>query len=339
MTAGRLDERAGRRRMALGVAVLVLVSGWAATVIVAAPLRAELHARAERDLEDALAGEARGVAALIAGMRDVAAEVAGGSKIRDLLGEYAQGSATLESVAAATRPELEVALRQFPGLLGISRHGPRGNVVTQAGRPVPASPWPIPARMLDRAPEAGIVRIGNRSFLAVSTPITSAQGERIGTDVLLYDLDPMQNLLARVPDCAAGERFILGGRERERWWDLMLPPSGDGSNAVPDGSGLRAAMEAASQGDLGLLRPQDAEMRGRLLAYGRVSGQPWVLVLPADLARLYRHADARLMRWALPGLVLGLLLAALGWSLASGELDRGVRRRGAPQVRSDLASN
>jgi len=324
MAEGRPD---GRARRALVVAALILASGWAATAFLVLPLRSELRARAERSFHDDLIGGARGVGSLVAGMRDVAAEVARAVQSRDLLAAHVRGEGSLASVAAAARPELEAALRRFPGLLGISRHGPHGAVVTQVGRPIPTSPWPVPARLLDRAPQATIVQLGNRSFLAVSTPIQSAAGERLGTDVLLYDTDPLENLLARVPEYAAGDRFILGARERERWWDLLLPASGDGSNAIAEGSALGTAMEAAAKGSSGLLRPADGEARASLLAYGRVPGQPWVLVLAADRGQLYRDASQGVARASAPGLLVSVLLAVVGWGLASGRLATVFSRR------------
>ncbi len=333
MAGGR---SAGTARGALALAALILASGWAASLWIALPLRGELRARAERDLEDALGGAARGVGALVAGMRDVASEVARAPQSRELLEAHARGQGTPESVAPAARPELEAALRRFPGLLGISRHGPRGAIVAQVGRPIPTSPWPVPARLLDRAPEAAIVRVGPSAFLAVSAPIQSGAAGRLGTDVLLYDLEVLKNLLARVPACAASDRFILGGRERERWWDLLLPPDGDGGNAIGEGTALAAAMEAASQGRSGLLRPGEREAGGGLLGYARVPGQPWVMVLPVDRGRLYRSADGRLARAVAPGLALSAVLAAAGWGLAAGRIAAALRRRawrrGAPRA-------
>ena len=282
----------GQRVLALGVAAAVLLSGWLATLLMARPLRSELRAGVERELADVHALQARGIANLVLGMRDVAAEV-------------------------ARRPELETALRQFPGLVGISRHDARGAVLAQVGSPIPVSPWPVSARLLDRAPEVAILRMGQRAFLGVSAPIAGAAGDRIGTDVLLYDLAPLQELLARVPDCAVQGRAVLGSREQDRWWDLALPPSGDGSNAIPEGSALAAAMDATARG-AGLLHPQEGGERGHLLAYGRVPGLPWALVLPVDRGRLHRAADRRIPLAAAPALAAGAALAAAAWFFSGG---------------------
>ncbi len=314
MATGPGEAGGMSRRGALAAAGAVLLSGWLAALLMILPLRGELRAGAERELLDAHALQARGIANLLLGMRDVAFEVTRRPQMREHLEACARGEESRESAVAATRPELEAALRQFPGLAGISRHDARGAVLAQAGNPTPVAPWPVSARLLDRAPEAGILRLGQRSFLGVSAPIASAAGERIGTDVLLYELAPLQELLTRVPDYAAEPRSVLGARERERWWDLMLPPAGDGSNALPEGSPVAAAMDASARGS-GLLRPKDGGAPGRLLAYGRIPGQPWALVLPADAGRLYRVADRRIVRPALPALAASLVLAAAAWFL------------------------
>ncbi len=326
---GGSDRRFGRTSWIGGLSVLVV--GCVAALLVGLPLRDALYARARDGVTDELTARAARVAKHLEEAARIAERSTRMPGIRERLEIYNRGLESLESLSAHTRPELRALLERHAGLVGISRHDHEGARVVQVGRPVPATPWPVPARFLAQAPLVSIVRIGNLSFLAASAPIMGWRGDRIGTDVLLYDLTPLQEDARATPAYARVDRYILGGREEDRWWNLLVPAAGDGRNAIEPGSPEAAALERASAGEVGLLPGPSGG--AHLIASAPVGRAGWALALPVDRGRLYGEAHRRLA----VVLLMAFGVAVMGAGIVATWLRVNGRPRAARAERPDAA--
>ncbi len=132
----------------------------------------------------------------LARFRDIAAQITSRTGIRQQLKRYVQGDITAAALGAFSQQKLADALLQAKEVTGITRLDNQGNVLVQVGDPVP-----LPAIPGDNAtPEirTGLpIQTPKGLRLILQAPIVSPQGERLGADLVMFDLRQLHQSMAQ----------------------------------------------------------------------------------------------------------------------------------------------
>ncbi|MFI9651429.1 diguanylate cyclase domain-containing protein [Guyparkeria halopsychrophila] len=289
------------RRKAILLAVLgILVSGILVAVVTAVPIYQSAREGLERSTLMGVQAQGAALNNLVQRYEGIARQVTSRTEIRRRLAAYVQGEMSIEALAAYTAPRLADALGTAPALVGIKRLGPFGEVIVDEGLTAEAPDHSILDDLDDV--QSRLVQFEDRIIWRTAAPILGAAGERLGTDVLFFEVDGLVKLLERARTLEPSARgFLLDYREGR----LV------GVNA--DASGLEMdEPRAAIAGPLARVDPTGPgvvwpELDGhtRVLFYTPVGGGRCLLLIEAGFWSFYQPVVARLL-WPL-GLVFLLL--------------------------------
>lgn len=207
----------------IGVLVTALVVGLAAGV--------PQYQQARQQLEQTLAHnvEIQGLAVeqLLAKWHDVASQITSRTRIRQELEAYNSGERTLEELQQFSDPKLDDALSYTPEAKALVRLDALGNPVITIGRPVPQELIPELPQSAKVPEDTGPLNIGGDQYMLVLAPILNRHGERVGTDVVAYSLEPLAAILIELNTKFPSAHAYLGHHD-SRW----VLAHGEGHNAI-----------------------------------------------------------------------------------------------------------
>ncbi|RRQ24474.1 diguanylate cyclase [Guyparkeria sp. SCN-R1] len=289
------------RRKAMLLAVLgILVSGVLVALVTAVPIYQSAREGLERSTLMGIQAQGAALNNLVQRYEGIARQVTSRTEIRHRLESYVQGEMSIESLTAYTAPRLADALGTSPALVGIKRLGPFGEVIVDEG--VTAE---VPGHSifdeLDGV-QSRLVQFEDRIIWRTAAPILGNAGERLGTDVLFFEVGGLVELLERARTLEPSARgFLLDHREKR----LV------GVNADATGLEMEQPRETIA-GDLARIDPTGPgvvwpELDGetRVLFYTPVGGGRCLLLIDAGFWSFYQPVVTRLL-WPL-GLVFLLL--------------------------------
>jgi signal transduction histidine kinase/ActR/RegA family two-component response regulator len=190
----KIRSRALRRRILLFVVTSLLVMGGVIGVVATRPLAAELEASLRRELGHGLDLTAVAVGEFARSARSLALQVTSRTRIRETLEEYLAGRIDEAALRSFTEPKLRDAMALSEHAVGVTRLDPQGTPVARVGERVPARflTTTETAEIVD-APELG----GTSPRFVVRAPIFGPRRNLVGTDVVLFDAQPLLNLVSR----------------------------------------------------------------------------------------------------------------------------------------------
>ncbi|TKA90090.1 sensor domain-containing diguanylate cyclase [Guyparkeria sp. SB14A] len=297
------------RRKAMLLAVLgVLVSGILVALVTAVPIYQSSREGLERSTLMGIQAQGAALDNLVQRYEGIARQVTSRTEIRRRLEAYVDGQMSIESLTEYTAPRLADALGTSAALVGIKRLGPFGEEIVDEGVTAEVPEHTVLDELGDV--QSRLVRFENRIVWRTVAPIWAEDGQRLGTDVLFFEVDSLVSLLERARTLEPSARGFLLDYRGER---LV------GVNA--DGTGLE--MEKAREtiaGELSRIDPTgpgvvwpELDGEARVLFHTPVGGGRCLLLIESDFWSFYQPVVARLL-WPL-GVVL-LLLPLVAWLAA-----------------------
>ncbi|MCW6035536.1 hypothetical protein K4A83_04505 [Spirulina subsalsa FACHB-351] len=261
------------------------------------PLARRLRGAEEQNLVFAVETRKLVVEEYLSKAQDVAGQIASRTRAREILNEFNQGEIELGEFVQLIQGILNDALRQSEDIASITRldrtHQPRITV----GIAMPAQVLALVDTRTASVQAHNIVEVGEVSYLVVSAPIFNTQEQRIGTDVLLYRLESLENLSADYTGLGNTGEMVLGVQQGETL--IPLFPLRDGSTTLSEG--LVEALTQGSEGNRGILRHhQDSH----LIAFSPVENSPWGIAVQMERRELYQPLNRQLGR-------IGLMIVGL----------------------------
>ena len=252
---------------------------------------------------------ARSVEGFLQRSQDIASQVASRSRARNLLMEFNAGRIEAGTYRAQSERILTDALNRSDHLRAVTRLDSRGALAAAVGEPVPPRFWPAQDGAEVLTSISGPFTFEGGQRIVVKAPILSRDGRQVGTDVTLFDLAPLTELLqaeSQDPNPAYSPRLYLVARGRSG--QLIFEPSRDGgaplapvqTAALAEGGELAEDLQRLDEGLVTL---------GRFLfAARRVEGSDWLILARQSTRALYHgvYKDTALS-WG-----LSLLFSALG---------------------------
>jgi diguanylate cyclase (GGDEF)-like protein/PAS domain S-box-containing protein len=262
---------------ALGI---VLISGIIAAVNIV-PFYFNLRDDVERNLVSVARSRVLAVEQYIARVTDVAAQITSRTQIRNALVSYNQGDIDREELIEFSQPRLDDALASTPDIAGLVRFDRAGVPFVYLGEEIPPALLAVPDEPAPTIKVYDPVVIGNTAYLVVRAPIID-QSEVVGTDVVMFDMAHVQQILADSTGLGtSGQTFLASTTPPLA---PLLPLSDDDQPPNLAALWLAVDMQQHTRDQPGILVDNTS---GRMLVYDRVAQAPWLMVVMMDMAELY----------------------------------------------------
>jgi len=318
-----------QRRLQQLFAIGVLATAGLVGLATGLPMYHQLSNKAELHAEFDVQVRAQASSHLLEHMTDTAMQLTSRSEIRRMLERYNAGEVTLAELQAFSAPRLLESLAKSRDVLGLVRLDAGGRPVLALRQPVPADLWPVPAadELLPRL--SGPLRLGDTPLLLVGAPILSPDGTRVGTDIVAFGLDKLQELLPMSGEYVGElQTHLIHIPERRA---VHVHDADTALLTTPDWHPLFATLRQPGDLPLRAVPLPEHPRLGALSAFAQPLPEhgDWAVALLASPAALYAGARRELL-WPL----LGILLLSLGGGLLTFAVMRPLLRRMLEQSQS-----
>ncbi|MDR3553965.1 MAG: PAS domain S-box protein [Syntrophobacteraceae bacterium] len=265
-----------RKRILLYSALCSLLSGVLIAVICMWPLYDSLQANAKKDLMLLLRIKATAVEEFLRRAEDIAAQIASRTVIAEKLESYNKGLITAKELDSFTVPKLEDPVSRARDVAGVWRLDAKGHPVVRIGLAIDHEPC-TPADNGSRGVTlSGPFEIGGRSFLCAAAPIVNRKSERIGTDLVLFKLGGLHQIMGDYHDRKPKGEFYLGAAGGEGVRFLYPPPQngGEGENHL-QAAGIVSLLIGTFKKESGIREVGNSLKHSGIVAYGPLRDVPW----------------------------------------------------------------
>ncbi|MBP0004310.1 MAG: hypothetical protein J7642_11435 [Cyanobacteria bacterium SBC] len=285
---------------------IFLVSAIVAAVA-SIPLSQRLKVSAQQNLGFAAKTRALTLEEFLSRLKDVTVQITSRTRARQALEAYNRGEVDREAFVQTSTGILNDALVQSEEVVGITRLDRRGNLAVRVGREIPSSSWVVPPTAASTAEFRDPVEIGGVRYLVVGAPILNGNGQRVGTDLVLFDLSHLGNLMEDRSGLGETGEAILG-TVRNQQIEIFFPLRNESIATY-----LRPIFDRAVTGESGtdvLYNDQIAWT----VAYQPIEGSSWGLAVMRHRSELYAplYRKLRTLSFTIVGVtVVGVGIAVL----------------------------
>ena len=297
-------------RIVVYAAVGMLAVGAIASLVGILPLAKQLRTAQEKNLQIDLRRQTRAVESYVARARNASMIRLNRGHLRESMAAYAEGQISREEIRGLAEVRLFEGTTYSSNTAGITLLDAHTNLIVATGAAIPRELWVIPDANARDSTLKGPVRIGPEFFLISSGPILSRQGERVGTDLVLYRLAMLRGMVEDYSEHGLAGETIVGDLDN-RELPIFFPFRTHKGSAREDGKAMsaavRQALELGQRGKTGLMTPDESPDPSLVMAYGPVDGVDWGVVVKRTSSEFYGPINRRL---AGLGLVIGALILA-----------------------------
>jgi anti-anti-sigma factor len=289
----------------IGIVVICLIVAGVSLV----PFYQHLHDDAGATLARNVSTRALAIEEHLVRTSDIAAQITSRTRIREELIAYNAGEMSREELVASSGPKLTDAMRQSADIVGLVRLDRQGAPVIQLGMAIPPETWSFVRSQgtIEAITLSDPLQIEAHPYLVVAAPIKSATAT-VGTDLVMFDLAHLQELVRDTTDMGDSSSSVLGSPGATRPQVFFDSRQAAGAPTAPAAGMVVLAMQAAAQQESGLL-PAHAGS-AEIVAYQTLEQTPWVFMVVADRNALYLPVYQQ----------MGLLLAVVAALLIFGTL-------------------
>lgn len=299
------NDRATRhtaRRLQINLLVYSGLGILAISAIVATasilPLSDRLRTAEERNLQFVAKTRTLAVEEFLSRAKDVALQITSRTRARQQLEAYNQGEIERSELVQTGTNLIVDGLNRSEAVAAITRLDRQNQLAIQVGIPIPKELWAIPAIESDaNAIVRGPVEIEGVMYFVIGAPIVDPNGDRVGTDVVLYATDRLQQIISNYANLGQTGGTAIATARNGRV-ELLF-------QTEPAAESLVAALQQAIEGQSGLL---DGERLA--IAYEPVARGNFGLAVKMERQELYAPVDRQLRNTG--GIVAILSLAATG---------------------------
>jgi hypothetical protein len=312
MSASKISKRLQNSILiysALGIfAISVVVA-----LVSILPLYQQLKQETSRNLIFALKTRTLTIEQYLARTKDIALQIASRTKAREQLELYNQRKIRLEEFANVSKGILADALTQSQDLVGIIRLDQKGQLAVQLGVAVPSSFWPVPVANSNEIFIQAPVFLNGQSYLIVAVPILNNQSQRVGTDIAIFNLESLQQIVKDYTGLGNTGETALGVIENNTvklFFSLRNTPNTLNIQLqdLSTTTSLGNALLKASRQESGLLYSELDN--AAVIAYGPIQGSPWGFIVKIDQQELYQPINRQVI--VIASLILCLILLGTG---------------------------
>ena len=190
-----MDILEQKRRVITTAIIAVVLTGIVIAAIVAIPLINQLHTQASNSARNVADAKTENIQSILDQHQDLARQTASRSELARVMSEYVDGKLAIGVARTFSRPRLQDAANIIDNLAALIRYDASGNELVRVGPLAASLPDTIP---LPTGLDFRKYRLANGDTskpLLHATGTIEHGGERVGTDLLLFDLSPLQGAL------------------------------------------------------------------------------------------------------------------------------------------------
>jgi len=280
--AHAMNTKQFQRYLVSTSAVGIFIIGALVALVAIFPLSERLKEGEQRNLEFAATTHGRTVQEILSRLTDIAMQVASRTRARQELEAYNRGELEREPFVASNQGILGDALQQSPEILGITRLDANNNLAVQVGRTIPRTAWMIPESSAQRAQLGSPFQLESGQYaLLAAAPILNGQGQRVGTDLVLFEIANLESLSQQGQQLGDSGTIVLG-RQGNGGSELFF----DRGELEHQGEFEQALAEAvAEEAQLRLVETSQGEIA---IASLRLPNHDWALAVKLDSQELYQ---------------------------------------------------
>ena len=288
----------------------IFIIGILVAVVSIMPLYRQLKKAQERELRFALRTRAMAVEEFLSRAKNVAEQITSRTRARQMLEDYNRGEQSRAEMVQFTTRALTEAMNRSAEVVGISRFALSGEQVVQLGVPIPKrfkgrSSIPQSEETVVSEP---LERDGEY-YSIVATPILNPDQERVGTDILMFRVSSLQQIVQDYTGLRNSGEIVLGAL-RDDGVQLFFPLRNSVGEGVTEASdALVGAIETAvtlKPGKTRILPPQ-TPLTEEAIAVESLSSPNWGIAVKMDREELYAPVYRQLAFVAVTIVVLSSL--------------------------------
>jgi PAS domain S-box-containing protein len=291
-------------------AIGILIVGVLVAVISTFPLYAQLTANKQRNLQLALQTRALKIEGLLNRTENVAQQITSWTQARQTLAQYNQGKIPKDQAINIISRLLQDALNQSEYIVGISRFDGTEQLLLQVGLPIPQTEWALPPAMIKTSQIRNPIQLQGNPYFVVAAPIID-NNQRIGTDLVLFQFTPIENIIkAEDIHSEITEEIAIGTVQSNQQVQLFSPLQNLNELAVDQ---LWEAFNKATRGKSGLVNSQLTGFPQNVTAFEPIAGTNWGLAMGIKSQKLYAPVHRLVLK--VGGVIILLILVGTGTML------------------------
>ncbi|MEW6498531.1 MAG: ATP-binding protein [Cyanobacteriota bacterium] len=268
--------------------VMLLVMGAIIAGVSIVPFYSSLKKDQHRNLLFALKTRTLAIDEYLSRAKDIALQISSRTQVRNQLEVYNRGEMTREELVRISQPILTDALNQSQEVVGISRFDSTGKLVVQVGLAIPEEFWLIPKKDNNAVIGSAPITLAGKSYLVVGSPIINNQRMRVGTDIVLFNLSRLQQIMEDYTGLGETGETILGTISKEQV-QLFFPLRGAQNDVIaplPKTSAIGSALEKAVHQHAGILSSPSRQYP-MVIAYSPITNNNWGILITINPQELY----------------------------------------------------
>lgn len=245
--------------------------------------------------------------------KDLAWQITSRTRIRQELEKYNQGKRSHAAVKAFTAPKLQDAMDLSKDIIGILRLDPHRRVIAACGHGalLPMGGKAAEEYIFDDIELLKPLTIDGRLSIVVSAPIRNRNGDRQGTDLVVFDTDGLRAIVSHSKPVGRTSSIIIGYPSED---DIayLYPQNREAIKSLgrlDSFAAIKTAFHHAMAGQTGIANISDT-----LLAYTPVRESNWGVVITQGKEELYQPLYRQMANIGILFLVV-YLLTLLGFGL------------------------
>ncbi len=283
MPYGQRTKRLQRQFLgltSLGILVMAIV----VAISIALPLYQHDRTHHELNLQATAENRALAIHGYLNMARQLARQVSNHTFARQKLEQYLNQKIRLSDLKILTLPVFSVAMNEDSNIIAITRMDRQGNTLIEAGHTIPEALRPLQiddsaTRHLVGSP----VKIGTETALLIASKIFNDKQQHIGTDIIAFNSAALARLQHQRQGLSHNETVYIGAFDKGAIKIISFGPH-EPAPPLPAqlSDSIKTALQQGLQKGTGTTETQET-----LIAYTRISDNPWALAISVATEDLY----------------------------------------------------
>ena len=266
----------------------------------------ELKESEERNLIQTVDTRSITVDGYLSRLKDIARTIR--TAAREQLEAYSNGEVKREELTRFSGNILNNAMQTYELVDGIVRIDAEGESIVRVGLQIPERVWPSYADTFSDMIVHGPVSLYDEPYIIVSAPIFGVEAQRIGTDLVLFRMSVLQEIVKDYTGLGETGEIILG-QYTNRGVKVFFPMRGVEDTpigAVPKDSPVGFALKSASKDGFGTITPDEFPNSPVLIAYSPIKETEWGILAKMDKDEHFSHINSKILE--IGSVIIGLTL-------------------------------
>ncbi|MEA5499338.1 ATP-binding protein [Limnoraphis robusta] len=268
------------------------------------PLYQQLKKGEERNLQSALRTRTLAVEEFLSRAKDITAQIASRTQAKRELESYNLNPNAGNSAAANLTRILTDALKETEDLAGITRLDQNNQLIAKVGLSIPNPLQKLSFQDSKNNQISHPIRLNDHSYLIVTTPILNSKKQQIGTDLVLFKMDRLEEIIADYTGLSQTGEIFLGAFQDEQI-KLFFPSINQPKTLYEP---LIKALEKnrMSQESRLTVVPAKSWIHSQVIAFEPLSKINWWLAIKIERNELYAPVNRQLITIGIVTIILSL---------------------------------